>query len=265
MLTKQHRGRRFLVVLASAALLITGIALARESADRTDSGPPVGSASLPAAVGGTSPQGPEATSLVTGPGALSAADRAAMAADADVHAAQPVDHPGTPIALDIPISTPAHPDGVHARVTANHLNRDGSLHVPSDPTVVSWARDDAKPGGGRGTAILTSHINYVINGTTVIGALSDLAVYAHKFVGKLFTVTMADGRVLKYRIEGAQEYTKNQLAADPGLRKTLYDQSKVYGPPGRPSGRLLLVSCGGNFDAYTGEYQDNVFLYALPA
>jgi hypothetical protein len=183
---------------------------------------------------------------------------------ADVHAARPLNQPGTPVALDIPISTPNHPNGVHAKVSANHLNRDGTLFVPSDPTMVSWARDDVKPGSDHGTTILTSHINYVINGKTVIGALSDLATYAQKSLGKVFTVTMADGRVLKYRIRAAREYTKDQLAADPGLRKTLYDQSQVYGPADAPSGRLLLVSCGGNFDAYTGEYQDNVFLYALP-
>jgi hypothetical protein len=27
---------------------------------------------------------------------------------------------------------------------------------------------------------------------------------------------------------------------------------------------LLLVSCGGAFDNSTGEYEGNVFLYALP-
>ncbi len=262
MLTKQHRVRRILVVLASAGLLITGIVLARGSADRTGSGPHLGSASLPPDVAGTSPDRTGATSVITGPAALSAADRAAMAAD--VHVARPINQPGTPVSLDIPISTPNHPNGVHAKVTADHLNRDGTLFVPSNPTVVSWARDDAKPGGGHGTTILTSHINYVIDGQTVIGALSDLAVYARKSVGKQFTLKMADGRVLKYRIVAAQEYTKDQLAADPELRKNLYDQSKVYGPANRPSGRLLLVSCGGNFDAYTGEYEDNVFLYALP-
>jgi hypothetical protein len=75
---------------------------------------------------------------------------------------------------------------------------------------------------------------------------------------------MRDHRVFTYRIVAGREYTKEQLAGNPDLRKTLYDQSKVYGPAGSPSGRLLLVSCGGAFDEFTGEYEDNVFLYALP-
>lgn len=263
MLTKKNRVRRILVVLGSAGLLITGITLARGSAARTDSGPRVSSASLPADVAGTSPDRPGATSVVTGPAGLSAADRAAVD-DASHTPVAPPNKPGRPVHLDIPVSTPNHPNGVHAKVSADHLNTDGTLFVPTNPTQVSWARDDAAPGSARGTAILTSHINYVIDGETVIGALSDLAVYANKAIGKKFSVTLADHRVLKYRIVAGREYTKDQLANDPTLRRTLYDQSKIYGPTGQPSGRLLLVSCGGNFDEYTGEYEDNVFLYALP-
>jgi hypothetical protein len=169
-----------------------------------------------------------------------------------------------PIAIDIPFHSPGHPDGVHTRVTSHKLNPDGTLYVPSDPNTVSWASEDAKPGSSHGTTILTSHINYVINGQLVIGALSDLAWYAQHSVGKQITLRLKDHRVLHYRIVAGREFSKDQLAGNDQLRKELYDQSKVYGPPGRPSGRLLLVSCGGAFDEYTGEYEDNVFLYLLP-
>jgi hypothetical protein len=173
-------------------------------------------------------------------------------------------HPGVPVAIDIPIASPAHPSGVHSRVTANALNPDGTLYVPADPRTVSWAREDAPPGSSHGTTILTSHVNYVINGQLVVGALSDLAWYAQHAIGKQIALKMADGRVMRYRIMAGREYSKDQLAGDPNLRVQLYDQSSVYGPTARPSGRLLLVSCGGAFDAYTGEYQDNVFVYLLP-
>jgi hypothetical protein len=172
--------------------------------------------------------------------------------------------PGVPVAIDIPIATADHPDGVHAKVTGHDLNGDGTLFVPVDPQKVSWAREDAAPGSSHGTIILTSHINYVINGHLVTGALSDLAWYAQHSVGKRVAIRLADGRTLTYRIVAGREYTKEQLAKDPTLRAALYDQSKVYGPADSPSGRLLLVSCGGPFDPYSGEYEDNVFLYALP-
>jgi sortase family protein len=231
---------------------------------RSGSGPQPGSASLPAAVAGTTPDrtATGTPSIGAGSANLSAADRAALAEA--VEADRLARRPGVPVAIDIPIRTDSHPDGVHARVTADRLNADQTLHVPDDPTVVSWAKQDAAPGSGRGTAILTSHVNYVINGRTVIGALSDLAVYAKNAIGKTFTLRMRDHRVFTYRIVAGREYTKDQLAGNRKLREILYDQSKVYGPSNKPSGRLLLVSCGGAFDEFTGEYEDNVFLYALP-
>jgi len=173
--------------------------------------------------------------------------------------------PGVPVAIDIPFPSANHPSGVHTGVSSHPLNPDGSLFVPADPRAVSWASQDAAPGSARGTAILTSHINYVIDGQTVAGAFVDLADYARTALGKRFSVLLADGRRLNYQIVAGREYHKEQLGADPALRTALYNQNDSYGKPGRaPSGRLLLVSCGGPFDPNSGEYEDNVFLYALP-
>jgi hypothetical protein len=194
---------------------------------------------------------------------LPPAARAAIAA-AGHRAETPTFRPGVPVRIDIPVASPAHPSGVHARVTSNKLNPDDTLYVPADPRTVSWASEDAPPGSPRGTTILTSHVNFVINGQLVVGALSDLAWYAQHALGKQISLRLADGRTMLYRIVAGREYSKEQLAGNRQLRVDLYDQSKVYGPPGTPSGRLLLVSCGGAFDEYTGEYEDNVFLYLLP-
>ncbi|WP_158657647.1 class F sortase [Blastococcus saxobsidens] len=150
-----------------------------------------------------------------------------------------------------------------ALVTADPLTEAGDLFVPADPRVVSWAEEDAAPGAARGTAILVGHINSVVDGELVRGALSDLAEYAVEHVGEEFTVVLADGRELAYRITGGEQYDKDELAARPELRAALYDQQSAFGPaPG--TGRLVLVSCGGAFDRTTGSYEDNVFLYALP-
>jgi hypothetical protein len=172
---------------------------------------------------------------------------------------------GIPVAIDVPFPSSHYPRGLHASVTANLLNTDGTLFVPADPRVVSWARQDAAPGSDRGTIVFTSHVNYVIDGRTVVGALADLAEYARTAVGKEFSLRLADGHNLKYRVEAGREYHKGDLAADRSLRAKLYDQTSTYGAPGKPpTSRLLLVSCGGAFDNSTGEYEDNVFLYALP-
>ena len=171
--------------------------------------------------------------------------------------------PGVPVRLEIPFPSSNHPDGVSAAITADPLTEAGDLFVPTDPRVISWAEDDAAPGASRGTAILVGHINSVVDGRLVRGALSDLAEYAVDHVGEEFTVVLADGRELAYRITGGEQYDKDELAARPELRAALYDQRSAFGtPPG--SGRLVLVSCGGAFDRTTGNYEDNVFLFALP-
>jgi hypothetical protein len=260
-LTDRSRLRRTLVVLGSTAALISGVAIARGMGASTDSGPRAGSGPLPASIQGSTPARTEAP---VGFAALPPAARAEVQAANHQKVRWPAVKTGVPVGIDIEVRSPEHPHGVHAKVRAHALNEDGTLFVPADPRRVSWADQDAAPGASHGTVILTSHINYVIDGQLVVGALSDLAWYAEHAVGKRIKLRLADGRTFTYRIVAGREYTKEQLAAAPKLRAALYDQRKVYGPADRPSSRLLLVSCGGAFDAYTGEYEDNVFLYALP-
>jgi hypothetical protein len=169
------------------------------------------------------------------------------------------DQSGVPVQLVIPVASSHHPDGVTAPVTADRLLPNGDLFVPPDPLTVSWASDDEMPGAGRGTAILVGHVNF----GHVAGALSDLAEYAASAVGSDVTVVLADGRRLSYRVTGGVQYDKDQLAADPELRRTIYDQESTFGD-GVGSGRLVLVSCGGAFDHRTGNYEDNVFVFATP-
>lgn len=173
------------------------------------------------------------------------------------------DESGIPVQLMIPFPSAHHPNGVTASITADPLTENGDLFVPPDPRTVSWAQEDAAPGAARGTAILTGHINNMVDGELVHGALADLAEYAITSTGKTFTVVLADGRRLTYEVTAGLQYSKDQLAQQPQLREELYDQTSTFGS-GRGSGRLLLVSCGGAFDNSTGNYEDNVFLFAMP-
>lgn len=227
--------------------------MVNQLAGSTSSRASLSSGALPPEVAGSAP----ASGPTTGPTVSPPATTAAVPT--------PAQTPGVPVAIDIPFRSLHYPDGVHASVSADPLNADGSLFVPADPRAVSWARQDAAPGSAHGTTILTSHINFVIDGTTVAGAFVDLADYAHTDIGKELSVLLADGRRLKYRIVAGREYNKDRLAGDRALRTSLYNQADSFGLPGQPrTGRLLLVSCGGAFDTRTGEYEDNVFVYALP-
>lgn len=231
--------RRTVLVAASVAVVVgVGLMLSRPST-ATSEGVPLRGGALPAAVSGRH--------------------------TASAHADPATARPGVPVAIDIPFASTHYPHGMHARVVAHPLERDGSLFVPDDPHLVSWSQQDAAPGSSRGTVILTSHINFVIRGRTVVGAFADLADYARSAIGRRFVLRLADGRRMRYEVIAGREYSKAQLAADRALRAQLYDQTDSYGRPGtRGTSRLLLVSCGGAFDPDTGEYEDNVFLYALP-
>jgi hypothetical protein len=160
------------------------------------------------------------------------------------------DKPGVPVQLIVA----GHQ--VRAAVSANRLNTDGSLYVPPDPRAVSWASQEVGPGSASGTTILVGHINY----GGVAGAFSDLPTYT---VGQVITVVLADHRRMRYAVAAPPiEVHKDQLGP---RRAELFDQSHSYGPAGRPkSGRLLLLSCGGEFDNRTGHYESNIFVFALP-
>lgn len=177
--------------------------------------------------------------------------------------ASPSGDPGVPVRVTIPMATADHPHGVTAPVSAHPLMASGALFVPPDPRELSWSDADAAPGASHGSAIITGHVNYVVGGRLVLGALSDLAEYGRRGVGQLLTVDLADGRRLRYRIVGGASYSKEELAARPDLRQTLFDQDNAFGAT-QPSGRLVLVSCGGPYDNSTGNYRDNIFVFALP-
>jgi len=242
-------------IAAAWLLFIMGTCLAINArVGKTEAVAPLAGGALPPALLGTSADSSASTAAHT-------SNPNVVTKTVTVHAAPP----GVPVSIDIPFVSSHYPDGLHALVTSNGLRGDGGLYVPDNPKTVSWANQDAAPGAARSTVILTSHINFVLNGSLVIGAFADLTDYARNDIGKQITVTLADGRVMRYQIVAGREYNKQQLADSPALRADLYNQTAQYGADGQPhTSRLLLVSCGGAFDNATGEYEDNVFLYALP-
>jgi hypothetical protein len=234
------RIRRSAGLLVSMALLVTGGAVMAEwEFGTTGSSERLLAASVPSAAAARSPGSP-GEAVWSPPGG-----------------------PGVPVRVEIPMATSQHPTGVTAPVSSHPLTASGALFVPPDPAELSWSEVDAAPAADHGSAIITGHVNYVVNGRLVVGALSDLAEYGSRGVGQIVMVDLADGRRLRYRIVGGASYNKDELAARPDLRQTLFDQDSTFGTT-RPSGRLVLVSCGGPYDNSTGSYRDNVFLFALP-
>ena len=126
---------------------------------------------------------------------------------------------------------------------------DGELDVPVNPHTVGWWSPGAKPGAAKGTAILAGHINYAgVTGTFAeIGKLrpgAEIDVYGKQNAG--------GKTMIKFRVTGVRTYHKTRLPY-----RQLFDQGGV--------GRMVLVTCGGPFDASTGNYLDNIVAFAVPA
>ena len=113
----------------------------------------------------------------------------------------------------------------------------GVMDVPRDPATLGWWSSGAAPGDATGTVVIVGHVNY----SGVSGALSVLP-------GARPGDTVAVGGQ-RFMIRAVRTYPK---AA--GLPADLFTRT---GPA-----RLVLITCGGPFDATTGNYQDNIVAYA---
>ncbi len=133
-------------------------------------------------------------------------------------------------------------------ITADVLpvaSENGALQVPEDPAQVGWWVGSALPGSASGTTVLDGHINSASAGAGAFLQLSELTA------GDRVQVHGATG-VLGYRVVARRVFAKSE-----GL------PSSLFGLTGAP--RLLLISCGGQFDADRGTYEDNVVVFAVPS
>ena len=133
--------------------------------------------------------------------------------------------------------------GISAPITPVRVI-DEIMQIPLDPHTVGWWTSGAAPGGAHGTTVIVGHINY--HGVT--GALSVLPQFRP---GDVVTVA-AHSAQARFTIAAVRTYPKS----------TGIPQS-VFTTAGAP--RLALITCGGPFDSATGNYQDNIVAYAVPA
>jgi hypothetical protein len=133
--------------------------------------------------------------------------------------------------------------GVDASVQPVDVRSDGQLAVPDDARVVGWWAEGARPGSPRGSVVIDGHVDTSRDGP---GALFHLARLEP---GAMIMITGSGGSLM-YRVEAVRRYPKTALPAE------LFDRT------GSP--RLVLISCGGEFDRRTRHYADNIVAYAVP-
>jgi LPXTG-site transpeptidase (sortase) family protein len=161
----------------------------------------------------------------------------AVPSPVDPSAVAPALPPSAPVQIEIPVL------GVKAPVMSLGQNSDGTVQVPplDDHNLAGWYEGSVTPGAD-GSSVILGHVdNYA--GPSVFFSIKNL------HAGDKVDVVRADGSVAAFAVDGVQKVAKTQ-----------FPTSDVYGNAPYPS--LRLVTCGGPFDAASGQYVDNIVVYA---
>jgi Sortase domain len=136
--------------------------------------------------------------------------------------------------------------GIDAPVSPSDINvAKGVLDAPVDIRRAGWWRDGAAPGDGAGAVLIAGHVDSARRGAGAFFRLKNATS------GTIVQVTSADGKTRSYKVQSVRIYLKNEVPLS------------IYSTTGKP--RLVLVTCGGPFDASLGAYKDNVVVTAVPA
>lgn len=141
-----------------------------------------------------------------------------------------------PVELAIPVV------GIQSRLIGLRLNNDGTVQVPQDYAVAGWYSDGSRPGDAGPPAVLVGHVDSA-SGPGVFFRLPQVRT------GDAVLIRSADGRVLRFVVYDAQNYSKTAFPAD-----------RVYAPA--PTPELRLITCTGVFNRATGHYESNLVLSA---
>ena len=148
-----------------------------------------------------------------------------------------------PLARSAPVTIRIPRIGVNAPVMKVGRDADGTVQVPplAEHNLTGWYRYGPAPGQ-RGPAVILGHVDSA-TGISVFYYLKNL------HAGDSVYVTLADGTVARFAVDGLQRVAKDA-----------FPTASVYGKAGYPS--LRLITCGGPFDKATGHYTDNIIVYA---
>lgn len=129
-------------------------------------------------------------------------------------------------------------------IVALGVDADGLMAIPEDVDEAGWYRYGPTPGAA-GNAVIAGHVDSRSQGLGAFHRLNDVAV------GDIVTVTASDGTTTDFEVTGREEIPKDALVTDDLFRRD--------GPA-----QLVLVTCGGDFDADVRSYRSNVVVVANP-
>jgi LPXTG-site transpeptidase (sortase) family protein len=133
--------------------------------------------------------------------------------------------------------------GVDAVVERLGRAADGTMALPRRPENAGWYAEGPRPGQP-GPAVVIGHVDW--DGPAVFFRLDELRA------GDAVYVDRADDSTARFRVTRTVQVPKSR-----------FPTGQVFAPTLQSS--LRLVTCGGSFDRATGNYRDNVIVYAVPS
>ncbi|WP_440713818.1 class F sortase [Gordonia sp. FQ] len=130
--------------------------------------------------------------------------------------------------------------GVNAPVVPVDTKPGGVLDPPEKVSLVGWWRPGSKPAEA-GSTVLLAHVDSRVQGEGAFFKLRSTPI------GAPIEVTTSEG-IFKYKAVSRRQYDKHELPQD------LFS---IKGPP-----RLVLITCGGDFDAQARSYLQNIVVIA---
>jgi hypothetical protein len=149
------------------------------------------------------------------------------------------DVPPLPASDPVRVRIPAL--GVTSSVMDLGLAADGSMELPPGAYPVGWYDRSPTPGQ-LGPAVIVGHVDWGEDR----GAFYGLRAMRP---GDLIAVDRADGITATFRVGRVERHAKDD-----------FPTGEVYGNVDWSA--LRLVTCGGRFDKKTGDYEDNIIVFA---
>jgi hypothetical protein len=137
------------------------------------------------------------------------------------------------------------PDGTRMPVVPVSTGRDGALGLPSDVGTAGWWSGGARLGDPFGALVLAAHVDSFSQG---VGPFVRLLTMRPGQRIRLISRTLSQ----QFTVDTTRFVPRSELSADP-------DAFARKGPL-----RLVLITCGGPYDADAGGYRDNVVVVAGP-
>ena len=145
-----------------------------------------------------------------------------------------------PVRVQIPsvgVDIPVEPVGVQPS---------GLMELPPDIRTAGWYKYGPDPESPFGSTVISAHVDSYAQGIGPFAYLKEVPA------GASVIVTTADGIDHSYTVASVQKVAKQQLPLD-----------QVFDRTGAP--RLVLITCGGQFDRDVLNYTDNLIAIANPS